>query len=436
MTKSDKYLVFKISGPPQSSTPAPAAPATVWNSQTPLTAAIKANAAASASNDTNDVDPWLQLPKVDSLFNYDGGNVSTSTLLSSSNNFPGLSSHLSKPDLSSPPPTIQRSASASNTNGFSGAASNSSGSSRFGGLGSTSTAAAPFDGSSSNQTCVESLNRRLTGLSMCNADLLTQLANKERQLQHFSKMIAPQEELVTSHENLKQELDEAKREISRLRLLLESKDGDRNKEKAPTPPPVSDNYLIISLQHQLESERLNSRNLKHQLELERAYSTKVTEKHNYLLNRFHSSGGGQIPGTPVGLGDSGGGGRQTDSFGLRGLLANTTSALRDDSASRFTIGGSAVAPPSSSACFSPGSSSVINKPPISSSFSLHSSSPPIQLSGANFSSSFGGSGAGNDLSSLQRSEDFQRRLTGPSSRVVLPSATQALVNSMTSQTNK
>lgn len=59
------------------------------------------------------------------------------------------------------------------------------------------------------------MNRRLQGLSLCNADLLTQLANKERQLQHFSKMIAPQEELAASHEKLKQELEEAKKEIAR-----------------------------------------------------------------------------------------------------------------------------------------------------------------------------------------------------------------------------
>jgi len=80
-----------------------------------------------------------------------------------------------------------------------------------------------------------------------------QLANKERQLQHFSKIIAPQEELTASNEKLKQELEDAKKEISRLRALLEAKDGERNKEKTPTPPPVSDNYLIISLQHQVSS---------------------------------------------------------------------------------------------------------------------------------------------------------------------------------------
>ncbi len=82
---------------------ASAAPATVWNSQTPLTASIKAATAAAASaSESTDVDPWLQLPKVDSLFNYDGGSSSsTSNLLtsssSSSSNFPGLSSHLKQP---------------------------------------------------------------------------------------------------------------------------------------------------------------------------------------------------------------------------------------------------------------------------------------------------------------------------------------------------
>ena len=82
---------------------ASAAPATVWNSQTPLTASIKAATAAAASaSESTDVDPWLQLPKVDSLFNYDGGSSSTSNLLtasSSSSNFPGLSSHLKQPGI-------------------------------------------------------------------------------------------------------------------------------------------------------------------------------------------------------------------------------------------------------------------------------------------------------------------------------------------------
>lgn len=435
-------MSFSLSGPPST----PAAPATVWNSQTPLTASIKANAgtsstppatSATAASENNDVDPWLQLPKVDSLFNYDGSSA-----------LPGLTSHLSKPDLSSPPPTIQRSSSAStSSNGFSA---------RFGSLGTTpATSAAPgslFESPSSRDSSVDSLNRRLASLTMTNTDLMQQLANKERQLQHFSKIIAPQEELTAANEKLKQDLEEAKKEILRLRTLLEAKEsGERNKDKTPTPPPVSDNYLIISLQHQLESERLNSRNLKHQLELERAYSSKVTEKHNFLLNRFHSAGGVgggggvpvQLPGSPVGLSEPVVSARQSqtlpDSFGLRGLLANTTSAFRDEPpSSRFTIGGVSQVgpPPQSSACFS--GSSVLNKPPNSSAFStslhhssLSSSSPPLHLTGANFSSSFGG-----DLASSLRSDDFQRRSTGPSNRVVLPAATQALVNSMTSQSNK
>ena len=67
------------------------------------------------------------------------------------------------------------------------------------------------------------------------------------------------------------------------------------------------------------------------------------------MNRYHSPES-QAPGSPIGLGESGVGGigsRQqaaTDSFGLRGLLANTTS-FRDDvqPTSRFS-----VAPPTSS----------------------------------------------------------------------------------------
>ena len=48
-----------------------------------------------------------------------------------------------------------------------------------------------------------------------NADLLTQLNNKERQLQHFSKLIAPQEELESDHEKVKQDLEEANKEVTR-----------------------------------------------------------------------------------------------------------------------------------------------------------------------------------------------------------------------------
>merc|ERR1739848_711270 len=43
--------------------------------------------------------------------------------------------------------------------------------------------------------------------------------------------------------------------------------------------------LVISLQKQLESKKLNARNLKHQVEMERIYSNKVNEKYCSLLKQ-------------------------------------------------------------------------------------------------------------------------------------------------------
>jgi hypothetical protein len=46
-------------------------------------------------------------------------------------------------------------------------------------------------------------------------------------------------------------LEEALKEIARLQALLEAKDHEHAKEKTSSPPAVSDNHLIISLQHQV-----------------------------------------------------------------------------------------------------------------------------------------------------------------------------------------
>jgi hypothetical protein len=48
------------------------------------------------------------------------------------------------------------------------------------------------------------LNRKLSSLAVSNEDLMKQLASKDRQLQHFAKLLAPQEELANTHEKLKQ----------------------------------------------------------------------------------------------------------------------------------------------------------------------------------------------------------------------------------------
>ena len=54
---------------------------------------------------------------------------------------------------------------------------------------------------------VESLNKRMQGLSLCNADLLRQLADKDKQLQTLVKTLTARD----------QELEAAKREITKLK---------------------------------------------------------------------------------------------------------------------------------------------------------------------------------------------------------------------------
>ena len=71
---------------------------------------------------------------------------------------------------------------------------------------------------------------------------------------------------------LEKELNEARDEISEWRQKAEkSRDSSQ---------------LVISLQNQLESEKLNSRNLKHQIEMERIYSNKINEKYSALMKQM------------------------------------------------------------------------------------------------------------------------------------------------------
>lgn len=125
-----------------------------------------------------------------------------------------------------------------------------------------------------NKETMESLKKRMQGLSKCNADL-------------------------------EAELEEAKREVARLKTNS------------------SDNQLIISLQKQLETEKLMARNLKHQVAIERANLTKITEKHNCLMNQIAQ----QFGTTTINAMNADGIRTVThsdDSFGLRRLVANAS----------------------------------------------------------------------------------------------------------------
>ena len=189
---------------------------------------------------------------------------------------------------------------------------------------------------------IESLNKRMQGLSLCNADLLRQLADKDKQLQRIVKTMNVQD----------QELDAARREIVKLKeqkvkVNLSSKTDDSDSSPSAeqikrssinnndTATTSTENQLIISLQKQLESEKLNSRNLKQQLDLERLYATRISDKQNFLYNKANQNTSGHK--TNVGnsslLGHvsqnklentlTSNFGSSSDSFGLRGLLANT-----------------------------------------------------------------------------------------------------------------
>ena len=191
---------------------------------------------------------------------------------------------------------------------------------------------------------IESVNKRMQGLSLCNADLLRQLADKEKQLQRLMKTLNTQNS----------ELDAARLEIEKLKgqgndicsvktdeseslLSTEplSRTGSSNNNEATTGS--KDSHVIISLQKQLESEKLNARNLKQQLELERVYATRISDKQNFMYNKIntttsiHTGGAGNsatllgaVPHNNLeGTLSSTNFGSGSDSFGLRGLLANT-----------------------------------------------------------------------------------------------------------------
>ena len=116
-----------------------------------------------------------------------------------------------------------------------------------------------------------------------------------------------------------------------------SRTGSTNtKESSSTSSKES--HLIISLQKQLESEKLSARNMKQQLELERMYATKISDKQTFLYNKVNPTTSihtgtvgnsasilGTIPPNNLeGALSSTNFGSGSDSFGLRGLLANTS----------------------------------------------------------------------------------------------------------------
>jgi hypothetical protein len=302
------------------------------------------------------MDSILQLPKVDSLFDY-ASKVSASKLpigppplpASSSSAAPPFSHTTSiytvpsivpksfpmppppiQPDLSSPPPP-----SLIKANGGGGYITTSASSlvapyhqpvsTTMASILSSGMGGLNFNGTSADtmsKSTVESLNKRLHGLSICNADLMKQISEKDKQIKSLTKLVDPQCDLINKTLRLEKELLEAKAELVLLKTDVRN---NSNSTSSNFPCNNEATQLVIALQKQLESEKLNSRNLKHQVEIERIYSAKINDKHNNLMKQLHAGFPAFSP-TPATLNTAVPSSRiGLDSFGLRNLLANTGS---------------------------------------------------------------------------------------------------------------
>ena len=123
-------------------------------------------------------------------------------------------------------------------------------------------------------TTEENLHKKLQALTLANAELMTKLDEKDRYIQSLVKLqlVDPKYDLLKRTLSLEKELLEARVELKEWKQKAEkSRDSSQ---------------LVISLQKQLESEKLNSRNLKHQVEMERIYSNKIHEKYSNLMKQI------------------------------------------------------------------------------------------------------------------------------------------------------
>jgi len=168
------------------------------------------------------------------------------------------------------------------------------------------------------------LNRtlnRATALEHRNTELLENLKEHEKKNTNLQQKVTV----------LEQQLTEAQDEITRLKCLTTtSSTDDQNSAMA-----------IFSLKKELESERLNSANLKRQLDMERQLGKSVQEKHSSLLGKLQSFMATDV--TAAGAGTAAGGGLTSsgqssapvsssfsspfaDSFGFAGFSAPRTSS--------------------------------------------------------------------------------------------------------------
>ena len=122
------------------------------------------------------------------------------------------------------------------------------------------------------KTC-DALTTKLSEMNGRNHQLVQKLDEKTREADGLRAQLQMQKDALDRMEREKQNLSH---EVNRLNALL--KDSVSTREVGSTNGSASvtsgknSNELILSLQSQLESERLNARNLKQQLDIERSFS--------------------------------------------------------------------------------------------------------------------------------------------------------------------
>lgn len=121
---------------------------------------------------------------------------------------------------------------------------------------------------------VENLQKKLHQLTQSNAELMAKMEEKDKHIQELVKiqLMDGKFDMLKKNLALEKELNETREEVKEWRQKAEkSRDSSQ---------------LVISLQKQLESEKLNARNLKHQIEMERIYSNKINEKYSSLMKQM------------------------------------------------------------------------------------------------------------------------------------------------------
>ncbi len=150
----------------------------------------------------------------------------------------------------------------------------------------------------------EAMNCKLQGLTASNSDLKREVSEKNRVIQALSKLV-PDPNESKYYDNLEKELKVAKEEIAKLKADKQIEQNTAN--------------LVLSLQKQLEKEAASSRKLQLQLDSERSASAKILEKHNAMVKYCNMSG--LIPPTQM----------TCLSYNLPGLQAGSSAPLASTS---------------------------------------------------------------------------------------------------------